>query len=141
MEPNPYYPQRHRGSSAEVVVGVAGQAGAAVFPDLAGAPERVVAGGGVKAVGPAGAGAVAGGVVLVGDGLAAGGAAAQAGFNNFALLNFVLKYYEYRFDNPRLVLMAATLHEPTAAGIISTEDRAFFAALGEGIASYARPTT
>jgi transcriptional regulator with XRE-family HTH domain len=48
---------------------------------------------------------------------------------------FVLKYYQPRFATSRFIFMAVHTHDPTATMTISTEERAFFTALGERIAA------
>ena len=68
------------GTPRQVVVGIAGQADGAVLQQSGRPVEGVVAGGDVECGGfrPSGAGAVAGRVILVGQGFAAGGSAGQA---------------------------------------------------------------
>jgi transcriptional regulator with XRE-family HTH domain len=52
---------------------------------------------------------------------------------------FNTKYTEHRFVNPRFIFMAAHLFEPQAVTMtISTEERAFFVAMGERISALRR---
>jgi transcriptional regulator with XRE-family HTH domain len=48
---------------------------------------------------------------------------------------FVLKYYQHRFVTSGFIFMAVDLHIRADTMTISAEDRAFFTALGERIAS------
>jgi transcriptional regulator with XRE-family HTH domain len=46
-----------------------------------------------------------------------------------------LKYHQLRFVAPGFIFIAVHLHDPAAAMTISTEERAFFTALGDRIAA------
>ena len=58
--------------------------------------------------------------------------------NNFVSVYFVSKYTKHHFVEARVTFMAVHLFEPAATMTISSEERAFFVALGERIASLRR---